>query len=34
LTNKEAAPPPAYQWQHQGENIYKSRGLGLIQLIY
>ena len=36
LTNKEAAapPPPVYQWQHQGENVYKSRGLGLIQLIY
>ncbi len=36
LTKKEAAasPPPAYQWQHQNENLYKSRRLGLILLIY
>jgi hypothetical protein len=32
LPKKEstAAPPPAYQRQHQSENIYKSRQLGLI----
>jgi len=30
---KEAAapPPPAYQWQHHCEHIYKSRQLGLIK---
>ena len=29
---KEAAapPPPACQWQHHRENIYKSRQLGLV----
>jgi hypothetical protein len=26
----KAAAPPAYQWQHQRENDYKSRQLGLI----
>jgi hypothetical protein len=32
LLKKEAtvAAPPAYQWQHQCENIYKSRQLGHI----
>jgi hypothetical protein len=25
-----AAAPPGYQWQHQRENVYKSRRLGLI----
>ncbi len=25
-----AAAPPAYQWQHQRENVFKSRWLGLI----
>jgi hypothetical protein len=25
-----AAAPPAYQWQNQCENVYKSRQLGLI----
>jgi hypothetical protein len=32
LPKKEAtaAAPPAYQWQHHRENVYKSRQLGLI----
>jgi hypothetical protein len=36
LTKKEAAaaPPPAFQLPHHHENIYKSRQLGLISLIY
>ncbi len=36
LPKKEAtaAAPPAYQRQHQHENVYKSRWLGLIYLIY
>jgi hypothetical protein len=34
LPKKEAtaAAPPAYQWQHQRENVYKSRRLGHIKL--
>jgi hypothetical protein len=28
-----AAPPPAYQWQHHRENVYKSRHLDLFILI-
>jgi len=33
---KEAAlpPPPAYQLQHHGENVYKSRHLDFFKLIY
>jgi hypothetical protein len=36
LPKKEAkaAPSAAYQQQYQHKNIYKSRRLGLIQLIY
>jgi hypothetical protein len=36
LPKKEAtaAAPPVYQRQHQCENVYKSRRLGLISLIY
>jgi hypothetical protein len=32
MSKKEAtaAAPPVYQWQHQRENIYKSRQLGFI----
>jgi hypothetical protein len=32
LPKKEAtaAAPPVYQWQHQHENVYKSRRLGFI----
>jgi hypothetical protein len=34
LPKKEAtaAAPPAYQWQHQRENVYKSRRLDLFNL--
>jgi hypothetical protein len=34
LPKKEAtaAAPPAYQWQHQCENVYKSRRLDLFNL--
>jgi hypothetical protein len=34
LPKKEAtaAAPPAYQWQHQLENVYKSRRLDLFNL--
>jgi hypothetical protein len=27
-----AAAPPVYQWQHQHENVYKSRRLDLFNL--